>query len=256
MTDYFTKFVTAVPLPTCSAQNTAESIFKKHICLFGVPKAIITDQGTSFKNQLLSSFSKLFGYHHILCTPYHPQSNGQVERFNATFIAQIAKLTDGEHNNWDAYLDAIVFAYNTGVHSSTKMSPYELTFGRSANFPPDPPPKTFTFSHPHDYYHQLTRNLKYFYKIAKDNILHQQKQSKIRYDRNRHDPHYRLGTTVLSRMFTNRSKLDPRFSIHPKVIIKANHPIYWVKDNTSTTISKVHVNDIQPLLTSAEIPSH
>lgn len=196
---------------------------------------------------MLSSFSELFGYHHILCTPYHPQSNGQVERFNGTFVAQIAKLTDREHNNWDDYLHAIVFAYNTGIHSSTKISPYELTFGRAANLPPDHPPTAFTFPHSHDYHHQLIRNLQYIHTTARDNIIHQQQQSKIRYDRRRNDPHYKLNDIVLTRIFTNRSKLDPRFSLSPKTIIQQRHPIYWVKDLTSSVISQVHVNDMRPL---------
>ena len=99
LTDYFTKFVVAVALPTCSASDTALAIFKDFICQFGVPRCILTDQGTSSKNNLMSSLSKLIGFHHILCTPYHPMSNGQAERFNGTFVAQLAKLTDKELNN-------------------------------------------------------------------------------------------------------------------------------------------------------------
>ncbi|CAF4578843.1 unnamed protein product, partial [Didymodactylos carnosus] len=45
------------------------------------------------------------------------QQFGMIERFNATFIPQIAKLQDSEYNNWDEFLDPVVFAYNTGVHS-------------------------------------------------------------------------------------------------------------------------------------------
>ena len=86
ITDYFTRFVTAVALPTCSAAITAEAIFKEHMCRYGVPKAIISDQGSSFKNQLMKSLSKLLGFHHILCTTYHPQSNGLTKRFNAMFV--------------------------------------------------------------------------------------------------------------------------------------------------------------------------
>ncbi|CAF1077212.1 unnamed protein product [Rotaria sp. Silwood1] len=159
LTDYYTKFVTAVALPTCSASVTANAIFKEFICHYGVPKAIITDQGTSFKNQLMQSISKLIGYHHIFCTPYHPQSNGQVERFNATFVTQLAKLTDDELNNWEEYLCSIIFAYNTGVHSTTNMTPFKLTFGRKPNLPIDNPPTSFTFHHPNDYFEQLVRNL-------------------------------------------------------------------------------------------------
>ena len=162
LTDYFTKFVVAAALPTCSVSDTALAIFKDIICQFGVPQCIPTDQGTSFKNNLMSFSSKLIGFHHILCTLYHHISNEQVERFNGTFIAQLAKLTDKELNNWDDYLYPIVFAYNTGIHSTTKITPFELTFGRRAN-PTDHPPITFTFSQPHDYFHRFVRQLKYYY---------------------------------------------------------------------------------------------
>ncbi|CAF3235826.1 unnamed protein product [Rotaria sp. Silwood2] len=209
---------------------------------------MISDQGSSFKNQLMLSLSQLIGYHHILCTPYHPQSNGQVERFNGTFVTQIAKLTDRESSNWDEYLYPIIFAYNTGIHSTTNISPFELTFGRPANLPTDHPPRAFTFSKPNDYFHQLVRNLKHYHAAVKENILHQQQRSKIRYNYHRQNPEYYLGTAVLTRIFTTRSKLDPKFSVDPKVIIKEAHPLYWVEDIETKTISRVHINDIKPLL--------
>ncbi|CAF1521262.1 unnamed protein product [Rotaria sp. Silwood1] len=235
-------------LPTCSAPVTANAIFKEFICHYGVPKAIITDQGISFKNQLMQSISKLISYHHIFCTLYHPQSNGQVERFNATFVTQLAKLTDDELNNWDEYLCLIIFAYNTGVHSTTNMTPFELTFGRKPNLPIDNPPTSFTFHHPNDYFEQLVRNLEYFRGTVKQNILRQQQQSKICYNRHRKNPEYNIGTNVLTRIFTNRSKLDPKFSISPKVIIQKEHPIYLVEDINNKSILQIHVNDLRPLM--------
>ena len=116
ITDYFTRYVTAISLPNCTAKTTAESLFNEFFCQFGVPETIVSDRGTHFQNQLMANMRLLIGYNHIYSTPYHPQSNGIVERFNSTFISQISKLQDDELNNRDEYLEAVVFAYTSGSH--------------------------------------------------------------------------------------------------------------------------------------------
>jgi hypothetical protein len=93
-------FVTVEALSICSTPVTASAIFKEYICRYAVLQAIISDQGTSFKNQLMYSLSQLLGYHHIFCTSYHLQSNGQVECFNNSFVTQLAQLTDEESNSF------------------------------------------------------------------------------------------------------------------------------------------------------------
>ena len=110
ITDYFTRWVTAVALPNCTAQTTAQIIYNEYICRCGVPVSILTDQDTHFNNQLMESMAQLIGYNHIFSTAYHPQSNGIVERFNDTFVAQLAKLHDRENNNWNEYLQSVVLA--------------------------------------------------------------------------------------------------------------------------------------------------
>ena len=118
ITDYFTRHVTAIALPNCTAETTAQALFNDYFCKYGIPAVILSDQGSHFRNQLMENIRLLIGYNHIYSTPYHPQTNGIVERFNATFIPQIAKLQDTRDNNWDEYLQAVVFAYNTGIHKN------------------------------------------------------------------------------------------------------------------------------------------
>jgi transposase InsO family protein len=76
---------------------------------------------------------------YIKSTPYHPQTNGAIERFNAIFERQLAKVTNVYMDDWDIHLKSIVFAYNTGKHAATEYSPYQLQFGRHPNLPPDSP---------------------------------------------------------------------------------------------------------------------
>ncbi|CAF1500117.1 unnamed protein product, partial [Didymodactylos carnosus] len=65
ITDMFTRWVTAVALPSCTAQVTAEALFKHYICRYGVPVSILSDNGTHFRNQLLQSLEYKIGINHI-----------------------------------------------------------------------------------------------------------------------------------------------------------------------------------------------
>ncbi|CAF4675198.1 unnamed protein product, partial [Rotaria sp. Silwood2] len=136
ITDYFTKWVIAIPLPNQTTRTTAEALYEHYICIYGVPMRILFDQGSHFNNELMVAFTQLLGCHHVKSTPYHPQTNGAIERFNATFERQLAKLTDCQINDWDIHLKSITFAYNTGQHATTKLSPYQLQFGRTPTLPP------------------------------------------------------------------------------------------------------------------------
>ena len=97
VTDLFTRFVTAVALPSNTAAITAVTLFRHIFCRYGVCSTLITDQGTHFTNHLMNAFQHLLGYNHIFSTPYHPQSNGIVERFNASMVVQISKLQQQHH---------------------------------------------------------------------------------------------------------------------------------------------------------------
>ena len=250
ITDYFTRWVTAVTLPDCSAQTTVQALFKEYIYRYGVPKSILTDQDTHFKNQLMEAMAKLTDYNHIFSSVYHSQTNGMVERFNATFFPQIAKLQDRENNNWDKFVLPVVFAYNTGIHATTGYSSFQLQFGRDPSLPTDEPLTSFTFNKPQDYYGQLKKSLQIIQPQERNNVNIRQQLYKNRYDKQRGDPHYEIDDLVLIKIYGPKTKLDPKYSVTPKVIIKKQHPIYWVKDEDTQVESRVHVNDLRPIFIS------
>lgn len=247
VTDYFSRHITAIALPNCTAETTARTLFNEYFCKYGIPAVILSDQGSHFRNQLMENIQHLVGYNHIYSTPYHPQSNGIVERFNSTFVSQISKLQDAEHNNWDEYLQAVVFAYNTGIHKTTKFSPYELIYGRVARLPIATRPAHFRFTRPNDYFEQLRKTLRTYHQSARQNIATQQQYNKVSYDQNRADPHYRIGDKVLTRIHGLRGKLEPKFAPIPKVIIRIQHPVYLVQDEETQITSRVHVGDLRPI---------
>ncbi|CAF4107149.1 unnamed protein product [Rotaria magnacalcarata] len=248
ITDYFTRYTSAIALPNCTAETTAQTLFNEFFCKYGIPSIMLSDRGTHFNNKLMENIQKLIGYSHIYSTSYHPQTNGVVERFNATFIAQMSKLQLTQHNNWDEFLQAVVFAYNPGVHKSTKFSPYELLYGRPARLPIHAPPIHFTFNKPSDYFEQLKKTLRIFHQASKDNILLQQQATKVYYDRRRLNPQLTLDDKVLTRIYTSREKLDPKFASIPKVVVEVRHPVYVVEDEDTHVTSQVHISDLRPIL--------
>ena len=69
---------------------------------------------------------KQIGATHLYSTPYHPQTNGQIEHYNSTMAAKIAALSNLNKTNWDDQLPFVTFNYNTSIHSSTKQLPFEI----------------------------------------------------------------------------------------------------------------------------------
>ena len=87
-----------------------------------------TSDYTATDNLIAKAASEL-GIRHTTTSPYHAQAN-PVERVNRVLKTMIASFVDNDHRSWDKHLPDFCFAYNTGFHSSTHVSPAFLNFGR------------------------------------------------------------------------------------------------------------------------------
>ena len=98
-------------------------------CTYGPPQILHSDQGCNFESTVFTQVLQAFGVCKFRTTPYHPQGDGMVERFNRTLLQLLrVYVTLGE-----TYLPQVLHAYRTAHHSSTGASPYLLLYGR------DPP---------------------------------------------------------------------------------------------------------------------
>ena len=77
------------------------------------------------------------GSHKTRTTPYHPESDGMVERFNRTLLMMLAMFAGKNRDDWDDLLPAVMMAYRSSVHESTGFSPYRLMFGEECTLPMD-----------------------------------------------------------------------------------------------------------------------
>ena len=78
---------------------------------FGVPEEILSDMGSQFMLDCMKEVERLLEVRHMSTTPYHPQCNGLVEKFNGTLKTMLRKLCADQPRDWHRYLDALLFAY-------------------------------------------------------------------------------------------------------------------------------------------------
>ncbi|KAL1247033.1 hypothetical protein QQF64_034468 [Cirrhinus molitorella] len=114
--DYFTKWPQAYPLKTKSASEVTNCILK-FFYQFEAPKRILTDQGKEFVNSINTDVCKILGTERSLCAPYHPQTNGLVEKINGTVQRALGKLVKSKPNQWNQYLGAVMFGLRTLLDS-------------------------------------------------------------------------------------------------------------------------------------------
>ena len=133
--DDLTRFAFSFPVPNHEAETVANVLAKHIFTKFGIPEIILTDQGTEFMSKLMQKFTTLFKVKHNVCTTYHPETNGALERSHGLLHAYLRHYINENQTDWDQYIHFSMFAYNTSTNRNTGFSPYELLFGRTANIP-------------------------------------------------------------------------------------------------------------------------
>ncbi|XP_055591110.1 uncharacterized protein K02A2.6-like [Uranotaenia lowii] len=92
--DSFTKCT--LNLFSCSTTSTATiNILRDLFARFGMPTTLVSDNGPQFCSALFQNFCAENGIQHLTTAPFHPQSNGQAERFVDTFKRAIRKIREG-----------------------------------------------------------------------------------------------------------------------------------------------------------------
>lgn len=104
-TEYFTKWIEAIPLTKVTGKQISSFILIYIICRYGVPMTIITDNGRPFKNQDVKELCEQFHIQHRFSTPYYPQGNGQAEASNKTTLKILKKTVNEARKDWHIQLN-------------------------------------------------------------------------------------------------------------------------------------------------------
>ena len=127
--DHFTRYTQVYVTNNHTARMMARILYNEFFSVFGFPRRLMSDQASVFTGQVISELCDLLGVTKIRTLPYHPQTNGAIERVHQTLRRMIAKMDPEKRAKWPSHLGLILIAYNATWSLITGYSPYFLMFG-------------------------------------------------------------------------------------------------------------------------------
>lgn len=211
--DYATRYPEAVPLANIDTKTVAEALLDIYSRV-GIPREILTDNGSQFTSDVMKEVSRLLSIKHLTSSPYHPICNGLVERFNGTLKMMLRKMCEERPTDWDRYLNALLFAYRETPQSSTGFSPFDLLYGRVVRGPLSILKELWTGEvqetetrSTYQYVLDLQDRLEKTCDLAKQELQKSQGRYKSYYNRKAKCRKFKVGDEVLLLLPTDRNKL-------------------------------------------------
>ena len=259
--DYFTRWVEVYAIPNQEAVTVAEKLVNEMFCRFSPPEQLHSDQGRQFESKLIGEVCKLLHIKKSRTTPYHPQCNGMVERFNRTLLDMLATTVNNQ-SDWDQCIRKLCMAYNSSVHSSTGYTPFYLMFGRQARLPVDlmygtGPSDSFTAG---EYATELRNALHNAYAVVREKCNAEHKRQKSFYDEKVHGKPYSVGDVVwLHSIVVPRGQ--SRKLHHPwkgpyRVQERIGESDYKIRAWKGKSTQVVHFDRLKPCIEGIQAPAH
>jgi hypothetical protein len=246
MTDAFTKYAEAIAIPNKEAETVAMEIFIHWICRFGSPVQIHSDNGTEFVNKLNKELFKLLDIKHTTKTPGHPQCNAQAEVFNKTMAKYLASFVHESTLDWEQYLPALQFFYNTSYHSTISTTPFELLYVMKSRTPTIPGQDVQRKFDGESFAAERLQILQKAKQTAKEQMDEKLQEYKKQHDKNAKDHDFSMGQKVwyLETNFLGKNKkLVPKYC-GPAITICINKSVAKLKTEKHR-LKTINVNKLK-----------
>ncbi|XP_068476551.1 uncharacterized protein [Phaseolus vulgaris] len=130
--EYFTKWIEAELVAQMIAHKIQHFVWKNIVCCFGVPRRLVSDNGTQFASQQLGKLCAEVGIKQVFTSVEDPQTNGQVESANRVLLRGLKRRLEKAKGTWAEEVPRIVWAYHTTPQSVTRETPFSLVYGSDA----------------------------------------------------------------------------------------------------------------------------
>ena len=222
-----TRFPEAIPLRNIRAKTLVKALIK-YFTIMGFPKEIQSDRGSNFMSIQFKQALTDLGIHHIVSTPYHPESQGAIERFHGTLKTMLRKYTVDFGPNWEDGLPMLLFAVRSTVQESTGYSPAELVFGHDVRGPI----RMFKEHLLNDEGEGISlmdklNKMKIIWKMARENLHMSQRNMKKKYDKKTLARSFEPGDRVLLYLPKPGESLQAKFQ-GPYTVLKQTSPLNYV----------------------------
>lgn len=246
--DICTRFVFLRALVDKSAVSIANALFSL-FCDIGFPKIIQSDNGTEFVNYLMQIITNDLQVDHRLSTPYHPRTNGAVERQVSNLKSHIQKAIEGNPGKWDTYLSMTQLQMNTRTASLHGSTPFSLFFGRPfagiEDFS-DAEPRPMTEA-------ELLKRMTYLSELVfpgiSDKAKKTQKRMVDKFNAKNRLADYPNGSWVMVVDQKASSSLDPKYEGPFKVVNRTSRGAYILQDLTDEVLPRNYSSDQLKLVT-------
>ena len=254
ISDHFTKWTEGLALPDITAETVARALVEEWVCRYGPPRFLHSDQGRQFEAEVFQEMCRLLGLTKTRTSALHPEGNGQVERYNRTLGAMLAIYTEDYPRRWDEHLPYIMAAYRGTQHSSTKLSPNMMLFGRENALPVHvvlgDPNREDEIPDPYDYVQNLRQHLQHAHAIAREHLGRQGALQKRYYDHRAKQVQYQIGDPVWLYQPVRKKGVSPKLTAPwvpgYVVIAKMDDVNFRIKSGPQAKPLVVHANRLMP----------
>jgi hypothetical protein len=259
--DYWSKWMEAYATPDHKAETIALYLTTEFFSRFGIPKQIHTDQGRDFESKLFTELCELLDIDKTRTTPWRPQSDGMVERYNRTLETLLRQVVDEEQTDWDAYLPFVCMAYRSTVHDSTGQTPNMMMLGRELPMPTHllvQTPGQEERKQPIEFVKQLRDRMQKVHAAAREKLYGSHLKQKKQYDRKSIQNQYKVGTAVWLYNPTRKVGRSPKLQIFweatPYVVTEIiNEVVVKIQRNKEAKPRIVHIDRVKPVKGTVDI---